>query len=139
MCCVNKWFDCLCHKVITALRLITEIHGTTDRIRDSMFSIPLHCFGSSVCHHMLSMSLGLLLSKPSRDLTYWVCQNMQWQSGALRKASIMTMESQYFCTVISVYEISWACRRSVADFQDSRLTWKTAAEIMMMVYSTLWL
>lgn len=128
---------CLSHKVITALRLIIEIHGKSGRIRDSMFSFPLHCFESSVCHHMLSMSLGLLLSKPSRDLTYWVCQNMQWQSGALRRASIMSMESRYFCTVISVYEISWACRGSVTDFQDSRLTWRTAAEIMMMVCSTL--
>lgn len=92
-----------------------------NRIRNSVFSIPLHCFESSVCHHMLSMSLGLLLSKPSRDLTYWVCQNMQWQSGTLRRASIMRMESQFFCTVISVYEISWACRGSVTDFQDNRL------------------
>lgn len=30
MCNVNKWFDCLYHKVITALRLITKIHEKTE-------------------------------------------------------------------------------------------------------------
>lgn len=40
MCSVNKWFDCLCHKVITALRIITEIHEK--QVESETVCFPFH-------------------------------------------------------------------------------------------------